>query len=376
MKDSYERLGDILEIKYGKDYKHLDKGNIPLYGSGGIMSYVNKSIYEKESILIPRKGSLGNLFYMDVPFWTVDTLFWTRIDTSKVNARFLFYLLKTMDLSNFDEGAAVPSLTVNTLSRIKINLPPLPTQQKIASILSAYDELIENNNKRIALLENMASEIYKEWFVRLRFPNYKDTKITDGIPEGWEQKRLKKFGKVVTGKTPSTKVSEYFGGEIPFIKTPDFSTNSVFVIKTKETLTKEGQLSQKSQTIPKGSICVSCIGTAGEMGITSSESQTNQQINSLILKQNYHLEFLYFAIKRLKPYIELYGSSGATMVNLSKSKFENLKILTPTNELIKSYNNISKSMLQEIELLSKKNNLLQQTRDLLLPRLISGKLAV
>jgi len=105
------KLSDVLEIKYGKDHKKLADGNIPVYGSGGIMRYADSFLYDKESILIPRKGTLTNLFYLDEPFWTVDTLFWSKVNTEKVSGKFLFSFLKTMDLSNLNVGSAVPSLT-------------------------------------------------------------------------------------------------------------------------------------------------------------------------------------------------------------------------------------------------------------------------
>lgn len=105
------RLDSLIEIKYGKDHKLLDDGDIPVYGSGGVMRYANQALYNKESILIPRKGTLENIFYIDKPFWTVDTIFWSKIDSSKIFGKFLFYKLKTLDLASYNVGSAVPSLT-------------------------------------------------------------------------------------------------------------------------------------------------------------------------------------------------------------------------------------------------------------------------
>jgi len=259
--------------------------------------------------------------------------------------------------------------------KLKIKLPPLKTQQKIASVLSNYDKLIENNTQRIKLLESMAEEVYKEWFVRLRFPGYEDVEVVDGLPVGWVRKPLSEFGKIITGKTPSTKKSENFNGDIPFIKTPDFK-QGIFIVDTEETLSVLGANSQKNQYISAYSICVSCIGTIGEMAISRKPSHTNQQINSIELKEEIYLEYLFLTIKRLQPLIEMYASSGATMGNLSKTKFSNLKVIKPKDEIVKKYHMQVAAMFDEIEILQLKNQTLKQTRDLLLPRLMSGKLNV
>jgi hypothetical protein len=125
------RLESVLEVKYGKDHKKLQDGLVPCYGTGGIMRYVNNELYDEESILIPRKGSLNNIYYLDEPFWTVDTLFWTKIDKDKVVTKFLFYQLTLIDFTILNVGSAVPSLTVPVLNEIDISLPPLPEQKAI-----------------------------------------------------------------------------------------------------------------------------------------------------------------------------------------------------------------------------------------------------
>jgi type I restriction enzyme, S subunit len=138
-------LGELVEIKYGKDHKHLEEGNMPLYGSGGIMRYVNNFLYDKESILIPRKGTLGNLFYIQKPFWTVDTIFYTEINTSKVIPIYLYYVLKRFDLANLNVGSAVPSLTKQALNALKLEIPNISIQKKVSDTLtSLHNKILEN----------------------------------------------------------------------------------------------------------------------------------------------------------------------------------------------------------------------------------------
>ena len=139
------RLSDLMQIKYGKDHKHLADGSFPLYGSGGIMRYVEKPLYESESILIPRKGTLSNLFYLDKPFWSVDTMFYSKINSELVIAKYLFYTLKTYDLASLNVGSAVPSLTTEILNNIKIVIPSHDVL-KIFDLLvsSLFDKIFDN----------------------------------------------------------------------------------------------------------------------------------------------------------------------------------------------------------------------------------------
>lgn len=140
------KLNDVLEIKYGKDHKHLEPGLIPVYGSGGIMRYANKALYEFESILIPRKGTLSNLFYITKPFWSVDTMFYTKI-SNKIYIKFLFLLLKTLNLASMNVGSAVPSLTTEILNKIEIIIPSIDVLKKFDEIVTPFFNMLDANEE-------------------------------------------------------------------------------------------------------------------------------------------------------------------------------------------------------------------------------------
>ncbi len=253
--------------------------------------------------------------------------------------------------------------------------PDLATQHKIGNILRSYDKLIENNQKQIKLLEEAAQRLYKEWFVDLRFPGYEDVAVIDGVPEGWRYKRVEEFGEVITGKTPSTSKTEYYGGNIPFVTIPDMHGN-VFPLVTEKTLTKVGADTQKNKYLPVNSVIVSCIATVGLVNIAVEACQTNQQINSVILQNDNELYFFYESMKRIKALLDGVGSNGATMTNVNKTKFSNIKVLYPVEDLIKRYNELCKPIFDKILALSKSIIKAEQARDRLLPKLMNGEFEV
>ena len=168
----YKKLGEVCRIKNGRDYKHLGEGKVPVYGSGGIMKFVDEYVYDKPTVLIPRKGSLSNLFYVDTPFWNVDTIFYTEIDSNQVCPKFLFHFLATQKLEKLNTAGGVPSLTQTTLNKLPIPLPPLSEQERIVEILDKFDTLTNSISEGLPLeiqLRRQQYEYYREQL--LAFPH-------------------------------------------------------------------------------------------------------------------------------------------------------------------------------------------------------------
>lgn len=165
----WKKLGEILTIKNGRDYKHLGKGTVPVYGSGGIMTYVDTAVYDKPSVLIPRKGSLNNLFYIDRPFWNVDTIFYTIINEEVVIPKYIYYYLQNMHLEKLNKAGGVPSLTQNILCMVSIPIPSLAEQERIVSILDRFDKLCHD------IREGLPAEIDLR---QKQYEHYRDKLLT------------------------------------------------------------------------------------------------------------------------------------------------------------------------------------------------------
>lgn len=280
--------------------------------------------------------------------------------------RYLYYWFlwagKRGELEQYFTGSTIKHMPGEKLKSIVIDMPPLNTQRYIASILSAYDDLIENNQKQIKLLEEAAQRLYKEWFVDLRFPGWENTKIVDGVPEGWISRKISNLGNVITGKTPSTQNSSFYGKDIPFITIPDMH-NFVFPLYTEKKLSNEGANSQPTKYIPAGSLLISCIATVGLTCISCAHCQTNQQINSIIPFQKKYLYYLYEFFSSKKEYLNNIGSSGATMNNVNKSKIENIPVLLPSDNLLNSFHSNVQSIMDKILILQNQFYSLKSMQD-------------
>ena len=377
MKMTRYKLSKLITIKNGKDYKHLDSGDIPVFGSGGYMCSVSSYLYDKVSILLPRKGTLSNIqYYNGGKFWTVDTCFYSIVDESVCDPYYLYRYLRGLDLSGYDTGASIPSMTQKTYNSIKVNLPSLETQHRIASILSAYDNLIENNNKRIRLLEQMAENLYKEWFVRFRFPGHEKAEFENGLPKGWKRNKIKEYYNTCSGGTPSREKNEYYNeGTIFWVKTGEIQDS--LIQKTEELISTEGLKHSSAKILPKWTLLMAMYGVnIGKLGIITNEMSCNQAACAFIDKGSIPSVFyLFFYLKSIRSYL-LSISFGAAQQNLSQVLIQNLRIVMPQEDVLKSFDNVIRPLYNQICALQQQSELLSRQRDLLLPRLMSGKLEV
>ena len=399
------KLGDVVSIKSGLSYKSefLGKGDNLLLGMGCVSfkdSFVESGVrpYSQDcdprylaapgDLVLATRQQSDNLPILAMPAIIpekyrgkkiiIGTNLYKVENNSDIDNRFLFFVLKGREYVNYirgvKTGTTVQMVSKRNVEEFQFLCPPRQTREKIVAILSRYDTLIENYQKQIKLLEEAAQRLYKEWFVELRFPGHENTKMVDGLPEGWERKKVGEIGKVITGKTPSTANKENYGGRIPFITIPDMHTG--IYPTSSQYLSDLGANSQSGKFIPVNSLMVSCIGTTGLVCITKEKCQTNQQINSLVLNDISLLYYMYNTFLSLKEHLNNIGSNGATMTNVNKSKFENIEVLIPTNSISCLYNAAVKQSFRSIKSLSSQIRLLAEARDRLLPRLMGGEMEV
>ena len=315
------------------------------------------------------------------------------LDESKVNPKYLKYFTLSKPykqwVANLSSGSTRGNINAKTFADCPIILPPRAQQDYLVRVFSSLEEKIQTNNQINQELEVMAKTLYDYWFVQFDFPdqNGKPYKSSGGkmvyhpelkreIPEGWGVESVKDFeSNIITGKTPSRKNSDNFGGKIPFITIGDIRGNT-FVYSTSETLTDLGASVQNNKYLPQDSLCVSCIATVGEIGFTTEPSHTNQQINSIVFEDETNRYYLYFALKNYFENANASAKTGNTFANMNKEDFSGIKIIFPNKEIKNNFHKITETYFSQIKCLQGQNQQLTQLRDWLLPMLMNGQVKV
>lgn len=339
---------------------------------------------ESGDILYSRRGDVGRcaLATEMERGWLCGTgCLRVTIDRSKAIPEFIFYQLQKAETIGWVEKHAVGStmLNLNTaiLGNIPIDLPQIEEQRAIVSILFVYDNLIENNQKQIKLLEEAAQRLYKEWFVDLRFPGYENTKIVDGVPEGWKDKIVADLCDTIGGGTPSTKVEEYYrNGTIRWVTPTDITRkNGLVLLDSEKRITQEGLQHSSAKIVPPYAILMTSRASVGFFGLCAHEVCTNQGFISCIpYKEKYRFYLLYNLMNRVE---EIRGkASGSTFLEIGKKNFRELHVLLPTDSVLDDFTNRIQPTFQKIELLTKSIAILQEARDRLLHKLMNGELEV
>lgn len=301
-----------------------------------------------------------------------------RIDRRKADWRYVGKLVestlyKAYVLSQVG-GAAQPNANAQILGGFKFKLPSQKVQDKIACILCNYDDLIENNRKRIALLEDAAREIYKEWFVRLRFPGYENAEIINGMPEGWEKRTAIDLMQVMSGGTPKTTIPDYWDGEIPFY-TPKDSTVESYVIETEKTITTTGLANCNSRLYPKDTIFITARGTVGNLNMSYRPMAMNQSCYALVGKPGYPQKYLFCMLKDAVQHFKQHAS-GAVFDAIVVDTFKLIPVVVPCDHLVQEFERIAQPIYAQVGTLLEQNIRLSEARDILLPRLMSGEIEV
>lgn len=346
-------LDELVEVKYGKNHKRLADGKIPVYGSGGIMRFAEKSLYESESILIPRKGTLNNIIYVNAPFWSVDTMFYTKIGDN-VNGKFLYYFLKTFDFAAMNVGSAVPSMTTEILNKLEVSLPNKATQNRIASILSSLDDAIELNRQTNQTLEEMAKTLFQEWFVNFNFPNSTDemqaSELGD-IPKGW---RVGKLGDVL---------------EIKYGKDHKHLQDGIFPVYGSGGIMRYAEKSLYENE----SILIPRKGTLSNLFYINKPFWTVDTMFYSKIKIKNSGKYMYHLLQTLNL---ASMNVGSAVPSLTTELLNKIQIVIPDENTLKEFDEIVSSLFIQIEYNIFENQTLSALRDTLLPKLMKGEIGL
>lgn len=296
-----------------------------------------------------------------------------------INPRFLYYVLSDSNFFNYatvtSKGTKMPRGSKQAIMKYLVPDFELPVQTRIADILSTYDKLIENNNRRIELLEKAAQELYKEWFVRFRFPNHENTKFVNGLPEGWSAFRLEDVAEIGRGSSPRPIADQkYFvDGKIPWIKIADATASKMFIFKTKEYVNDYG--ASFSRKLAPGSLILAASGTLGFPMFLAVEGCIHDGWLYFSDFRKVPANYVYYVLLDLRDMFNAV-SYGAAIQNINTDIVRKSKIIVPERYLIDDFHTRISEYHKQIELIQRKTENLKKQRDLLLPRLMSGRLEV
>lgn len=400
----YKPLGELGTIVTGKtpktDVKEYWDGDIPFITPTDVSGYdtyyqteteryitalgasrQKTTVIPSNSVCVTCIGSTVGKSCLSVRTSITNQQINTIIPNEGNDYRYILYLLRYnlpyIQLIGGGSGSGTPIISKNKFSKFKFLVETdLSVQQRIASILSAYDKLIENNNKRIRILEKMAENLYKEWFVRFRFPGHENVPMENGLPKGWRRVKISKSLHTCSGGTPSRSHREYYdNGEIQWVKTGEIQDS--VIINTEECITELGVKKSSAKILPRNTLLLAMYGVnVGKVGILAQNMACNQAACAFLPdNENSSFCYLFYFLKSIREYLLLIGF-GAAQQNLSQALIGNIRIVLPEKEVILQYESQAGKIMDCITKIKVQNANLARQRDRLLPRLMSGKLEV
>ena len=376
----YVKLGNIAKFRYGKmpdKDKFLDDG-YPVFSGYRITGYYSEYMVENPTLIVVARGvgGTGDVKISPPKSYITNLSIIVDLDESVADMRYLYYQFVCNNLRYLDTGAAQSQITINNLSKHKALLPRLVIQKKISSILTTYDNLIENNNKRIRILEQMAENLYKEWFVRFRFPGFENTKFTDGIPSDWQILRMSDFCYVTDGTHDTPKPIN--DGGVPLVTGKCIKNGFIDFNEPYNISYQDHESISKRSGLQTGDILFSNIGTVGTTCLVNYDREFS--VKNVIIFKPGNIKVSNYLYSWLNS--DSIQAIFATQTNGASQQFVGLnfmrrfKILVPNENVLDLYSDRIKSIRTEIVKLHDINENLTKQRDMLLPRLMRGKLEV
>lgn len=364
-------LGDFVTFQRGYDITKAQQleGPYPVISSSGIKSYHAEYKFDGPGVIIGRKGSLGTVFFSANRYWPHDTTLWVK-DFHGNHPSFCYYFLQGMGFQQYDVGAANPTLNRNHIHSLPVVVPPLPTQQRIAAILSTYDDLIENNTRRIAILEEMARRLYEEWFFHFRFPGQETAEFDGDLPRGW---RKAKLGELVDERRDAVQ-PDAIDPDTPYVGLEHIPRRSLTLREwssASEVQSTKLRFIENDILFGKIRPYFHKVVFAPLSGVASSDT--------IILRAFSQEHFpLALCCASSDAFVDhaTQTSNGTKMPRANWQVLSQYIVAVPDAPLLERFNGVMLPLLQKLKLMNSKNTNLRAQRDLLLPRLISGEIDV
>jgi len=368
------RLGDVLTLKRGHDLPDAQRleGEVPVVSSSGITGYHSEPKAKAPGVVTGRYGTLGEVFFIEEDYWPLNTALYV-IDFKGNRPRFIAYLLENVLRNYQSDKAAVPGINRNVLHEIEVRCPDTKLQERIADILSGYDDLIENNRRRMALLEDAARQLYREWFVCLRFPGHEHIRITNGVPEGWERVPTPEAIEI----NPPTRLSD--AAEHWSVEMADLPTDGMVIQQATKREGRSGSKFRNGDTLfARITPCLENGKTAFVDFLENGETARGSTEFIVLRGRRVTPEYVYCLARthdfRGNAIKSMVGSSGRQRVQ--ESCFEKFMVLIPASTFLDLFAEYVRPQFRQIKTLHAQNQKLRSARHLLLPRLISGEIAV
>jgi type I restriction enzyme S subunit len=375
------RLGDVITLQRGFDLPSRDRvdGPFPIVSSSGVTGFHDEFKVEPPGVVIGRYGSLGRVHWVAQRFWPLNTSLWVK-DFKGNDPRFVSYLLETLNL-DASTASAVPGVNRNHLHLIPVVRPPLETQRRIASLLSTLDELIQICHRRVKLLQGLTRSLYREWFVRLRFPGHEVVRLVDSelgrIPESWSITQVAEVFDPIGGGTPSRKRSEYWElGDIPWFTPSDLTrARRQFLVASQAHITSLGLSRSNARAFPSGSVMMTSRATLGVLAVATRTSTCNQGFIVIPPAGGLSPQFIYEWLDSNRRELESLAT-GATFKEITKGAFRRFPFVLPPPELLEAFRLLTEAPFNSVQLHEREIAVLTTVRDLVLPRLVDGRVDV
>jgi type I restriction enzyme, S subunit len=386
------RWGDVCTLEYGKalrDYPNEPSVESPfqVFGTNGPIGWTSKALADGPGVIVGRKGAYRGVHYSPSAFFVIDTAYYLRPLSDDVDLRWAYYKLLTVDINRIDVGAAIPTTSRDAFYAVPVTIPPLETQKAAAAILSAYDDLIENNRRRMALLEESARLLYREWFVRLRFPGHEHTTIVNGLPEGWERLTIGdhvESGAISLQTGPfgtQLRASDYVEAGTPVINVRNIGYGDLRPDKLESV--PEGIVERLGvHVLQAGDIVFGRKGAVDRHLLISPAQagwmQGSDCIRLRVVNESVCPVFLSFAFREEghRQWMLNQCGSKATMASLNQEVIARIPVLQPKATLVAEFRGFTDAVATQMVSLQRQSDLAARARDLLLPRLMSGEISV